>query len=323
MFPSKNRGRPLTTSRLPIVSRTQSWRRSTDRAAAVINNLLGGRSGASHSGVVSWYTVPPRFIKCEGNRPLSNIEAQRADASEPVGTRSGPLSDETRAALERVSTATITTQLLGRGYRNVFLEGLAACNPDRMRLVGEAFTMRTIPAREDVDVPSAFDDYDHPQRTGVESVGDGQVLVIDSRGKKRAASLGHILATRLRERGASGIVSDGSFRDMTGFEELDLPTFSAGASPTTNLAQHHVVDSQIPIACAEVAVYPGDIIVGDRDGVVCIPRHLVDSVARDGLAQEELEQFILTRVEGGSPLRGTYPPDKDTLAAYREANGSR
>ncbi len=253
---------------------------------------------------------------------MSPREAPRADASEARGgPRSAPMSDETRQALERVSTATITTQLLARGLRNAYLEGLTFSNPNRPRMIGEAFTMRAIPAREDIDVPAVFDDYEHPQRKGVESVGNGQVLVIDSRGKKRAASLGHILATRLRERGANGIVTDGSFRDMIGFETLDLPTFSAGASPTTNLAEHHVVDTQIPIACAEVAVYPGDIMVGDRDGVVCIPRHLAESVARDALEQEKLEEFILTKIETGSPLWGTYPPDEDTLTAYREASG--
>jgi regulator of RNase E activity RraA len=207
---------------------------------------------------------------------------------------------------------------MARGLRNTYLEGLMFSNPSRQRLLGEAFTMRCIPSREDVDVPSIFDDYDHPQRLGVESVGAGQVLVIDARGKKRAASMGHILATRLKLRGAAGIVSDGSFRDMVGFEELDLPTFSAGASPTTNLAQHHVVDFQLPIACAEVAVYPGDIMVGDRDGVVCIPRHLAESVAKDALEQEKLEEYILTKVEEGSPLRGTYPPNDELLRGYRE-----
>lgn len=251
---------------------------------------------------------------------MSIGEARRADARETRGRHTPtPLSNEARQALEIASTATITTQLLARGLRNAYLEGLTFSNPGRQRMVGEAFTMRAIPAREDIDVPSIFNDHEHPQRKGVESVGVGQVLVIDSRGKKRAASLGNILAVRLRERGASGIVTDGSFRDMSGFETLDLPTFSAGASPTTNLAEHHVVDTQIPIGCAEVAIYPGDIMVGDRDGVVCIPRHLAESVARDALEQEKLEEFILTRIEGGRPLFGTYPPNEDTLSAYDAA----
>lgn len=252
------------------------------------------------------------------------MPTKNAEPSNPLEEQAEPpagpaaLSEEAMAALAYVSTATITTQLLSRGFRNTFLEGLAASSRSRQRMVGEAFTMRTIPSREDLDVPAVFQDYDHPQRKGVESVQPGQVLVIDSRGRKRAASLGHILATRLRERGAEGIVTDGSFRDMAGFEALDLPTYSAGPSPTTNLAQHHVVDCQLPIACAEVAIYPGDIIVGDRDGVVCIPRHLAESVARDAAEQERLEEFLLVQIEGGKPLRGTYPPNEETMRAYRD-----
>ncbi|GGG64798.1 ribonuclease activity regulator RraA [Kocuria dechangensis] len=233
------------------------------------------------------------------------------------------LSDQARAALSVVSTATLTTQLMDRGLRNTYLEGLGALNPNRRRMVGEAFTMRCIPAREDLDVLSVFQDYDHPQRKAVESVGPGAVLVIDARGQKRAASLGHILATRLLRRGAAGIVTDGAVRDAAGFEALALPTFAAGASPTTNLAQHHVVDMQLPISCAEVAVYPGDIMVGDRDGVICIPRHLAEEVARDAAEQEDLEEFILEQVESGAPLRGTYPPDAQMRQAYRKARSKR
>lgn len=229
------------------------------------------------------------------------------------------LSVEARTALDYVSTATLTTQLMSRGLRNTFLEGLSFSNPARQRMVGEAFTMRCIPSREDLDVLSVFQDYDHPQRKAVESVPAGAVLVIDARRQTRAASLGHILATRLLQRGAAGIVTDGSLRDAQGFEELDLPTFAGGISPTTNLAQHHVVDMQLPISCAEVAVYPGDIMVGDRDGVICIPRHLAEEVARDAVEQERLEEFILAKVENGSPLRGTYPPNEETLADYRGA----
>jgi regulator of RNase E activity RraA len=229
------------------------------------------------------------------------------------------LSPETRAALGYVSTATLTTQLMARGLRNTFLEGLNFVNPNRQRMVGEAFTMRCIPAREDLDVLSVFQDYDHPQRKAVESVPAGAVLVVDARQQTRAASLGHILATRLLQRGAAGIVTDGSIRDAEGFEALDMPTFSAGSSPTTNLAQHHVVDMQLPISCAEVAVYPGDIMVGDRDGVICIPRHLVEEVARDAVEQERLEEFILGQVENGKPLRGTYPPNEEMMEAYRRS----
>ena len=227
-----------------------------------------------------------------------------------------PLSERTMAALSIASTATLTTRLMDLGLRNTFLQGLGAANPRRARLLGEAFTLRCIPAREDLDVLDVFQDYDHPQRKAIESLTPGQVLVVDARRQTRAASLGHILATRARVRGAAGIITDGSVRDMRGFEQLDLPTFSAGASPTTNLALHHVVDMQVPIACAEVAVYPGDIMVGDRDGVICIPRHLAEGIAADAAEQEHLEEFILELIESGEPLRGIYPPNERTLGEY-------
>lgn len=236
-------------------------------------------------------------------------------------TSEPPLEAATLEALASVSTATVTTQLMARGLRNTFLQGLTALNPARRRMVGEAFTLRCIPAREDLDVLSVYQDYDHPQRRAVESVPPGGVLVIDCRGQTRAASLGNILATRLLRRGAAGIVTDGAVRDSEGFASLDLPTFAAGAAATTNLAQHHVVDMQLPIGCAEVPVYPGDIMLGDADGVVCIPRHLVAEVAAAAVEQERVEEFVQARIEAGAPLRGTYPPDERMLEEYRRSTG--
>lgn len=224
----------------------------------------------------------------------------------------------TAEALRHVSTATITTQLLSRGLRNTFLHGLSPINRLKANLVGQAFTLRYIPAREDLDILAIFEDYDHPQRRAVESVPPGQVLVMDCRRQTRAASLGNILATRLAHRGAAGIVTDGSVRDSPAFATLKLPTFGAGVSATTNLALHHAVDIQVPISCADVPVYPGDLIVGDTEGVVCIPQHLAVEVAEAAIEQERLERFILSRIEEGAPLRGTYPPDKQTLAQYRD-----
>lgn len=232
------------------------------------------------------------------------------------------LTPEANHALWQVSTATLTTQLFKRGLRNTSLHGLRASNPEAERMVGEAFTLRSIPAREDLDGLAAYDDYDHPQRKAIESMRPGVVLVVDSRRQTRAASLGHILATRVLKLGAAGIVTDGTVRDMGGIAELDLPVFTAGAAPTTNLALHHVLDMQLPIACAEVAVYPGDVMVGDRDGVICIPRHLAEEVALDALEQENLEEFVLERIRAGRPLRGVYPPDAKTLSEYHQLQSS-
>ncbi|MDH2424023.1 ribonuclease activity regulator RraA [Sphaerisporangium sp. TRM90804] len=239
----------------------------------------------------------------------------------PVGAP-GPERDddavtpEVIEALRRVSTATVTTQLFARGLRNAFLAGLRPLNPASTRMVGEAFTLRHIPAREDLDVLDVFSDYDHPQRRAVESVGPGQVLVMDCRGQTRAACIGGILATRMLRRGAAGLVTDGAVRDSPFFAQLELPAFAAGVCATTNLARHHAVDLQVPIGCAEVPVYPGDVIVADAEGVVCVPRQMAAEVARKALEQERMEEFIQREVEAGAPLRGTYPPDEDTLRRY-------
>jgi regulator of RNase E activity RraA len=215
-----------------------------------------------------------------------------------------------------VSTATVSTQLFRRGLRNTHLPGLRPVGGASRRMVGEAFTLRYIPAREDLDTLDVFVDYDHPQRLAVESAPPGSVLVMDCRGRTAAASLGSILATRLHRRGVAGLVTDGTVRDAAGIAGLDLPVFAAGASPTTNLARHHAVDLQVPIGCAEVAVYPGDVLVGDADGVVCVPRDIATEVAEAAVAQERLEDFILETIESGEPLRGNYPPDAAALARY-------
>lgn len=225
--------------------------------------------------------------------------------------------------LRQASTATITTQLFARGLRNTFLAGVRPLNPERCRFAGEAFTLRYIPAREDIDVLAVFQDYDHPQRKAVESVGPGQVLVMDCRGQTRAASAGHILVTRMLRRGAAALVTDGALRDSPEISRGDLPAFAAGAAATTNLARHHAVDLQVPIGCAEVPVYPGDILVGDEEGVVCVPRELAAEIAGPAAEQERLEDFVLAEIDRGAPLRGTYPPDEATLARYREGRASR
>lgn len=229
------------------------------------------------------------------------------------------LSLETIEVLGRASTATLQTQLFSRGLRNTFLFGLRPLAPDTSRFVGEAFTLRYIPAREDIDVLDAFQDPAHPQRLAIESVGPGQVLVMDCRGEGRAASAGHILMTRLQHRGAAALVTDGSVRDSPQIRRAAFPVFTSAVSASTNLMLHHAVDMQVPIGCAGVPVFPGDILVGDEEGVVVIPRHLAAQVAQPAAEQEELEKFILSRVRAGASLPGTYPPDDATLTAFRAA----
>ena len=231
------------------------------------------------------------------------------------------LDPTTLARLKHVSVASLCTQLFKRGFRNVYIQGIARLtNPSREKwggnMVGPAYTMRNIPSREDLDQISAFDNPEHPQRKGIESVPPGHVLVLDCRGETRVASGGEILTTRLMVRGAAGLVSDGPVRDSGPIAGMDFPVFCAGGSAPLNLIHHHAIDLNVPIGCGGVAVYPGDIMVGDSEGGVVIPAHLADEVARDGAEQEVMEAFLLERIQGGASLPGTYPPNAETRAAF-------
>ncbi len=226
-------------------------------------------------------------------------------------------SSETRRLLSGVSTATLTTQMMKRGFRNIYLQGVQRLGRLDANLVGPAFTLRNIPCREDLDHPGVFADAEHPQRRAIEITPEGHVLVIDCRGDTRAASAGEILITRLMKRGVAGFVSDGGVRDVRPISELPFPVFCSGPSAPLNLARHHAVESNVPIGCGGVAVYPGDIVVGDHDGVVVLPASLAAEVAIDAAAQEELEGFLLERIIEGAALPGTYPPNEATLAAYQ------
>jgi regulator of RNase E activity RraA len=233
------------------------------------------------------------------------------------------LTKETFDRLQRVSTATLTTQLFKRGLRNAFIQGVRRVSAARANLVGEAFTLRYIPAREDLDQVAVFEDPEHPQRKAVETVPAGQVLVMDCRRETGAASSGDILITRLKVRGAAGMVTDGCVRDSESIAGIDFPVYAAGGSAPLNLACHHAVDLNVPIACGGVAVYPGDIMVGDGDGVVVVPRHLAESVAQDASEQHLLEEFVLAEIKKGRTLPGTYPPNAETLARYRQWRAER
>jgi len=218
--------------------------------------------------------------------------------------------------MRRVTTATLTTQLFKRGLRNVFLRNVRPLGPYSGNMVGPAFTLRNIPAREDIDVVEGFANPDHPQRRAIETVPPGHVLVVDCRGEVAAASGGEILMTRLSMRGAAGMVSDGGIRDSAPIARLPMPVYCAGPAAPLNLVAHHATELQVPIGCGGVAVYPGDLIVGDADGVVVVPAHLAEQVAIDADAQEQFETWALGRIQAGAKLPGTYPPNADTRAAY-------
>lgn len=235
------------------------------------------------------------------------------------------LTAENREKLRRVSTATITTALLKRGLRNVFMQGPRRINPGGAQMVGEAYTLRYIPAREDLDTLEVFKDPQHPQRRGIESCPPGHVFVIDARGDARAASAGSILVARLMQRGGAGIVTDGGFRDTPGIAALAMPAYHARPAAPTNLIRHHAVDLNVPIGCGEVPVYPGDIVVGDDEGVVVIPAHLANAIAEEAHEMTAFEDFVMERVQAGQTIVGLYPATREQTGidfqAWRKAKG--
>ncbi len=235
------------------------------------------------------------------------------------------LSEDTRSKLKRISTASIATQLFKRGLRNQFIQGVRPVAPKAETMVGQAFTLRYIPAREDRNPLEVFRNPDHPQRVAVETCPPGHVLVMDARKDTRAATAGSILITRLAMRGCAGVVSDGGFRDAEGIGALDMPAYCACPSAPTNLTLHEALDINLPIACGDVPVFPGDVLVGDRDGVMVIPAHLTDEIAEACAGMESFEDFVLQEVKAGASIIGLYPCTKEEnqrkFDAWREKNG--
>lgn len=226
------------------------------------------------------------------------------------------LGKDTLSTLRGVGTATLTMQLLKRGFRNVFIQDATPLDPARCRFAAEAYTLRFIPMREDLSRPEVLGDPEYPPRKAIEDMPPGQVMVVDCRGDRRAGALGDILVTRLSKRGCAAVVADGPMRDAAAVAAVGLPVFCNGSAAPASITVHFGADIGRPIACGGVAVFPGDVLVGDTDGVVVIPRALADDVARDSAEQELLEEFLIGRVRDGHPTTGTYPPNEDTLAAY-------
>ena len=237
-------------------------------------------------------------------------------ASAPARSTSTMLSSYSREALKKVSTATLTTVLFKRGLRNVFLQGIFLLNRDAPRMVGEAFTLRYIPAREDIDQLGAFEGRGHPQREAIEACPPGQVLVMDARRDATAATGGDILMTRLMVRGCAGVITDGGLRDSQTIEKLPWPAYCGARSAPLNLVRHHAVESQVPIGCGGVPVYPGDVMVGDQEGVVVIPANIAEEVAKEGEAQTMFEDWVEAKVKEGRSIFGLYPPNAQTKAEF-------
>lgn len=220
-----------------------------------------------------------------------------------------------KTALEGVSTATITTVLLKKGLRRSWMRGPAPLVAAETRIVGRAFTLRFVPAREDLATPESWSS-PRSTRAAIEDMPEGVVTVVDAMGVRDAGIFGDILTLRMKKRGVAALVTDGVVRDIAGVAEAHLPVWAAGIAAPASVAGLTFVGWQEPIGCGGVAIFPNDVIVADRDGVVVIPDKLVEVVAAEGPEQERLEGWIMGEVEAGHKLPGLYPPDAATKARY-------
>ena len=221
-------------------------------------------------------------------------------------------------ALRAVSVATLTTCLFKRGFRNQLIYNVAPINPEYCRMAGPAFTLRTIPAREDLATPAILSDRKYPGRAAFEACPAGHVLVIDCRQDGRSAAGGDILVTRLKVRGVEGIVTDGGFRDCGEISDLEYPAFQSQPAPPISLLHHHAIDMQVPVACGGAPVFPGDIVVGDEDGVVVVPAHLAAEIAKEATEQTAYEDFASEQVRHGAELFSVYPPTDLSRAKFEQ-----
>ena len=235
------------------------------------------------------------------------------------------IDQSTLSKLKLVSTPTLATALYKRGLRNQMIQGVLPLGPIAQSMVGVAMTLRYIPAREDLNPISVFLDPQHPQRAAIEACPPGAVLVMDSRGDPRAASAGGILVRRLMMRGAAGIVTDGGFRDSAEIAGMAMPAFHQRPSAPTNLTLHQAIDINVPIGCGGAPVFPGDIIVGDADGVIVVPADIAAELADEATAMTVYEDFVVAMVSEGRSIIGLYPmtnSENETLFAnWRKENG--
>ena len=218
-------------------------------------------------------------------------------------------------ALSGVTTATITTILLKKGLRNVWVRGAFPLAPGTSRVVGRAFTVRFIPAREDLATPASWSS-PKSTRAAIEDMPAGCVAVVDANGVKDAGFWGDILCARMAHRGVAALVSDGAVRDVAGVLSTGLPVWAAGVAAPPSVAGLTFVDWQQPIGCGGVAVFPGDVIVADQDGAVVIPAAMVEEVTALAVEQERLEGWIMDEIKRGVPLPGLYPANAETQARY-------
>jgi len=231
------------------------------------------------------------------------------------------------AKLERTNSASLSTLLLKRGLRNTAIRGVRPLGTVSTPMIGPAVTVRYIPAREDIDGSSYSSDPSNYQRKAIDTIPDGHILVLDCRNLAEVAGIGAVLVRRLMYRNAAGMVLDGGVRDTGDVAELGFPSYCLGPAAPANLVAHHASDMNQPIACGGVAVYPDDIIFGDSEAVIVIPREYVSEIADEAVAMEEQEEFLKLEIESGKSTLGVYPPNAATLERYevwrktKEQNG--
>ena len=226
------------------------------------------------------------------------------------------LSPEAVATLSHVSTGTITTVLLKKGLRNIWMRGTKPLRPGQPRLVGPAFTLRFVPAREDLATPESWSS-PISTRTAIEAMPKGCIAVIDAMGVTDAGVFGDILCARMVKRGVAALVTDGVVRDVEGVLGTNLPVWCDGFAAPPSVAGLTFVGWGEPIGCGGVAVFPNDIVVADQDGAVLIPAALVEDVVAAAVEQEQLEAWIMSRVDDGAALPGLYPPNEENQARYQ------
>ncbi|MDA7828015.1 ribonuclease activity regulator RraA [Rhodobacteraceae bacterium] len=236
-----------------------------------------------------------------------------------------PMNPQTKAMLEQVSVATLATALFKRGLRNQVIQDVRPVAPNGKNMVGPAFTLRYMPAREDRNQLIEFRNPKHPQRHAIETCPEGFVLVMDSRKNATAASAGDILITRLMMRGGAGVVTDGGFRDAMRIGELNIPAYHSRPSSPTNLTINEAIDINVPIGCGDAPVFPGDIVVGDDDSVIIIPAEMADDVAAEAYEMTAYEDFVVEQVRAGKTIIGLYPATQEEnltlFAEWRAKNG--
>ncbi|MBI0538056.1 ribonuclease activity regulator RraA [Roseomonas sp. KE2513] len=258
-----------------------------------------------------------------GRRPATFRHALDAPAGAREAGRLRPASGEDpldldpqiKKALEGVSTATLTTVLLKKGLRNVWMRGTRPIREGQPRLVGRAFTLRFVPAREDLATPESWAS-PISTRAAIEAMTEGCITVVDAMGVQDAGIFGDILCARMAKKGVAALITDGVVRDVAGVLGTGLPVWCSGAAAPPSVAGLTFVAWQQPIGCGGVAVFPDDVVVVDQDGAVLIPQALLEAVTEAAVEQERQETWIMGEVEKGAALPGLYPPNAENKARY-------